>query len=51
MQRDTASLITSMLDPLIEQFSIVLNSPVQSQNPDDWSMQMEVYTSYNLCCV
>ncbi|OQU76224.1 hypothetical protein SORBI_3010G114900 [Sorghum bicolor] len=41
-KRDTASLITSMLDPLIEQFSIVLNSPVQSQNPDDWSMQMEV---------
>ncbi|XP_066375650.1 uncharacterized protein [Miscanthus floridulus] len=41
-KRDTASLVSSMLDPLIEQFSIVLNSPVQSQNPDDWSMQMEV---------
>uniref|UniRef100_K3Y513 Importin N-terminal domain-containing protein n=1 Tax=Setaria italica TaxID=4555 RepID=K3Y513_SETIT len=40
--RDTASLMTSMLDPLIEQFSIILNSPLQSQNPDDWSMQMEV---------
>ncbi|CAN6236030.1 unnamed protein product [Urochloa humidicola] len=41
-KRDTASLMASMLDPLTEQFSIVLNSPVQSQNPDDWSMQMEV---------
>ncbi|KAK8449473.1 hypothetical protein SEVIR_7G224100v4 [Setaria viridis] len=41
-KRDTASLMTSMLDPLIEQFSIILNSPLQSQNPDDWSMQMEV---------
>ena len=49
MQRDTASLMSSMLDPLIEQFSLILNSPVQSQNPDDWSMQMEVYTSYSLC--
>lgn len=46
MQRDTSSLLTSILDPLIEQFSIILNSPVQSQNPDDWSMQMEVYTPY-----
>ncbi|PWZ05620.1 Importin-9 [Zea mays] len=44
-KRDTASLMTSVLDPLIEQFSIVLNYPVQSQNPDDWSMQMEVLKS------
>ncbi|CAN6240623.1 unnamed protein product [Urochloa humidicola] len=41
-KRDTASLMASMLDPIIEQFSIILNFPVQSQNPDDWSMQMEV---------
>ncbi|OEL20715.1 Importin-9 [Dichanthelium oligosanthes] len=44
-KRDTASLMTSMLDPLIEQFSVILNSPVQSQNPDDWSMQMETFVS------
>nr|CAB3488054.1 unnamed protein product [Digitaria exilis] len=43
-KRDTISLMTLILDPLIEQFSIILNSPVQSKNPDDWSMQMEVYT-------
>jgi importin-9 len=49
MQRDTANLMNSMLDPLIEQFSIILNSPVQSPNSDDWSMHMEVYKSYNLC--
>ncbi|CAM0914131.1 unnamed protein product [Alopecurus aequalis] len=41
-KRETVSLMTSMLDPLMEQFSIILNSPVLSQNPDDWSMQMEV---------
>ncbi|TVU11657.1 hypothetical protein EJB05_45254 [Eragrostis curvula] len=41
-KRDIVALITSILDPLIEQFSIILNSPVQSQNPDDWSMHMEV---------
>ncbi|CAN6249873.1 unnamed protein product [Urochloa humidicola] len=41
-KRDTTSLMASMLDPLIEQFSIILNFQVQSQNPDDWSMQMEV---------
>ncbi|GJN29036.1 hypothetical protein PR202_gb17226 [Eleusine coracana subsp. coracana] len=42
-KRDTVSLMTSMLDPLVEQFSIILNSPVQSQNPDDWSMHMELF--------
>jgi hypothetical protein len=42
-QRETVSLMTSMLDPLMEQFSVILNSPVLSQNPDEWSMQMEVY--------
>uniref|UniRef100_A0A453RB64 Importin N-terminal domain-containing protein n=1 Tax=Aegilops tauschii subsp. strangulata TaxID=200361 RepID=A0A453RB64_AEGTS len=40
--RETVNLMTSMLDPLVEQFSIILNSPVLSPNPDDWSMQMEV---------
>ncbi len=43
MQRETVSLISSMLDPLMEQFSAILNSPVLSHNPDDWNMQMEVY--------
>uniref|UniRef100_A0A453RBQ5 Importin N-terminal domain-containing protein n=1 Tax=Aegilops tauschii subsp. strangulata TaxID=200361 RepID=A0A453RBQ5_AEGTS len=42
-KRETVNLMTSMLDPLVEQFSIILNSPVLSPNPDDWSMQMEVY--------
>jgi hypothetical protein len=41
-KRETVSLISSMLDPLMEQFSAILNSPVQSHNPDDWNMQMEV---------
>uniref|UniRef100_A0A453RBS0 Importin N-terminal domain-containing protein n=1 Tax=Aegilops tauschii subsp. strangulata TaxID=200361 RepID=A0A453RBS0_AEGTS len=41
-KRETVNLMTSMLDPLVEQFSIILNSPVLSPNPDDWSMQMEV---------
>lgn len=41
-KRETVNLMTSMLDPLVEQFCIILNSPVLSPNPDDWSMQMEV---------
>uniref|UniRef100_A0ACD6AEW2 Uncharacterized protein n=1 Tax=Avena sativa TaxID=4498 RepID=A0ACD6AEW2_AVESA len=41
-KRETVSLMTSMLDPLMEQFSIILNAPVLSQNPGEWSMQMEV---------
>ncbi|KAM0908834.1 hypothetical protein ACQ4PT_015180 [Festuca glaucescens] len=44
-KRETLSLMTSMLDPLMEQFSIILNSPVLSQNPDDWSMQFETFVS------
>ncbi|EEC80382.1 hypothetical protein OsI_22505 [Oryza sativa Indica Group] len=43
--RETVSLISSMLDPLMEQFSAILNSPVQSHNPDDWNMQMETFVS------
>ncbi|KAG8075997.1 hypothetical protein GUJ93_ZPchr0006g45271 [Zizania palustris] len=41
-ERETVNLVSLMLDPLMEQFSVILNLPVQSQNPDDWSMQMEV---------
>uniref|UniRef100_M8AJJ7 Importin-9 n=1 Tax=Aegilops tauschii TaxID=37682 RepID=M8AJJ7_AEGTA len=44
-KRETVNLMTSMLDPLVEQFSIILNSPVLSPNPDDWSMQMETFVS------
>uniref|UniRef100_A0A0E0LAC8 Importin N-terminal domain-containing protein n=1 Tax=Oryza punctata TaxID=4537 RepID=A0A0E0LAC8_ORYPU len=44
-KRETVSLISSMLDPLMEQFSAILNSPVQSHNPDDWNMQMETFVS------
>uniref|UniRef100_A0A0E0HNZ0 Importin N-terminal domain-containing protein n=1 Tax=Oryza nivara TaxID=4536 RepID=A0A0E0HNZ0_ORYNI len=43
--RETVSLISSMLDPLMEQFSAILNSPVLSHNPDDWNMQMETFVS------
>uniref|UniRef100_A0A0E0A822 Importin N-terminal domain-containing protein n=1 Tax=Oryza glumipatula TaxID=40148 RepID=A0A0E0A822_9ORYZ len=44
-KRETVSLISSMLDPLMEQFSAILNSPVLSHNPDDWNMQMETFVS------
>uniref|UniRef100_A0A0E0E0H2 Importin-9 central HEAT repeats domain-containing protein n=1 Tax=Oryza meridionalis TaxID=40149 RepID=A0A0E0E0H2_9ORYZ len=43
--KETVSLISSMLDPLMERFSAILNSPVQSHNPDDWNMQMETFVS------
>lgn len=31
-----------MLKPWMEQFSIILGHPVQSEDPDDWSIRMEV---------
>lgn len=31
-----------MLKPWMDQFSVILNHPVQSEDPDDWSIRMEV---------
>ncbi|KAG1326960.1 importin-9 [Cocos nucifera] len=39
---ETIALIMPMLSSLMEQFSIILQPPVQSEDPDDWSIRMEV---------
>lgn len=31
-----------MLKPWMDQFSVILNHPVQPEDPDDWSIRMEV---------
>ncbi|XP_020110615.1 importin-9 isoform X3 [Ananas comosus] len=39
---ETSSLMMPMFSSLMEQFSVILQSPVQSEEPDDWSIRMEV---------
>ncbi|KAK1311442.1 hypothetical protein QJS10_CPA08g01705 [Acorus calamus] len=39
---ETIALMKPMLKPWIEQFSHILQPPVQSEDPDDWSIRMEV---------
>ncbi|XP_078159588.1 ARM repeat superfamily protein isoform X1 [Carex rostrata] len=41
-QKEAINMVKSILTPLMEQFSIILQSPVQSEDPDDWSLRMEV---------
>ncbi|XP_058775498.1 uncharacterized protein LOC131649758 isoform X2 [Vicia villosa] len=44
---ETGSLIVPFLKPWMEQFSSILEIPVQSENPDDWSIKMEVLKCLN----
>ncbi|XP_059445703.1 uncharacterized protein LOC132177414 isoform X2 [Corylus avellana] len=44
---ETAALIIPMLKPWMDQFSIILEQPVQSEDPDDWSIRMEVLKCLN----
>ncbi|KAG0466448.1 hypothetical protein HPP92_018028 [Vanilla planifolia] len=39
---ETASLILPMVDSLIDQFSVILQPPLPSEDPDEWSIRMEV---------
>ncbi|PIA39533.1 hypothetical protein AQUCO_02600173v1 [Aquilegia coerulea] len=39
---ETNSLMASMLKPWAEQFSIILQAPVHFEDPEDWSIRMEV---------
>ncbi|EEF47632.1 importin, putative [Ricinus communis] len=41
-QTETSALMTPMLQPWMDQFSMILQQPVQSEDPEDWSMRMEV---------
>ncbi|KAI3467172.1 hypothetical protein Pfo_023835 [Paulownia fortunei] len=44
---ETSSLMLPMLQPWMEQFSSILNHPVPSEDPDDWSIRMEVLKCLN----
>ncbi|GAU48524.1 hypothetical protein TSUD_243020 [Trifolium subterraneum] len=46
-QEETSSLVVPLLKPWMEQFSSILQIPVQSENPDDWSIRMEVLKCLN----
>ncbi|URD91572.1 hypothetical protein MUK42_00986 [Musa troglodytarum] len=39
---ETLAMMMPMLNSLMEQFSIILQDPMQSEDPDDWSIRMEV---------
>ncbi|KAL0396858.1 UNVERIFIED_CONTAM: Importin-9 [Sesamum calycinum] len=44
---ETSSLMLPMLQPWMEQFSSILKHPVPSEDPDDWSIRMEVLKCLN----
>ncbi|KAK9276415.1 hypothetical protein L1049_005948 [Liquidambar formosana] len=44
---ETSGLVIPMLKPWMDQFSIILEHPVQSEDPDDWSIRMEVLKCLN----
>ncbi|KAL4375412.1 hypothetical protein AHAS_Ahas05G0279200 [Arachis hypogaea] len=44
---ETSSLILPMIKPWMQQFSSILEIPVQPENPDDWSVRMEVVKCLN----
>lgn len=44
---ETSALMLPLLQPLMEQFSSILKLPVPSEDPDDWSIRMEVLKCLN----
>ncbi|PSR91229.1 Importin-9 like [Actinidia chinensis var. chinensis] len=44
---ETSGLISPMVPTWMDQFSIILEQPVQSEDPDDWSIRMEVLKCLN----
>ncbi|OIW16747.1 hypothetical protein TanjilG_10637 [Lupinus angustifolius] len=44
---ETSSMILPLLKPWMDQFASILGIPVQSENPDDWSIRMEVLKCLN----
>ncbi|XP_041010366.1 importin-9 isoform X1 [Juglans microcarpa x Juglans regia] len=44
---ESTALIGPMLKPWMDQFSIILEEPVQAEDPDDWSLRMEVLKCLN----
>ncbi|XP_021292945.1 importin-9 [Herrania umbratica] len=46
-QAETSALMEPMLKPWVDQFSLILEHPVQPEDPDDWSIRMEVLKCLN----
>ncbi|GMN38872.1 hypothetical protein TIFTF001_008103 [Ficus carica] len=46
-RKEASDLVVPMLKPWMDQFSVILNHPVQSEDPDDWSIRMEVLKCLN----
>ncbi|PON44541.1 Coatomer beta subunit [Parasponia andersonii] len=44
---ETSEILIPMLKPWMTQFSSILNQPVEAENPDDWSIRMEVLKCLN----
>ncbi|CAH9119623.1 unnamed protein product [Cuscuta europaea] len=44
---ETTALLSPMLQPWINQFTSILEQPVPSEDPDDWSIRMEVLKCLN----
>ncbi|CAL8994828.1 unnamed protein product [Prunus brigantina] len=44
---ETSALIVPMVKPWMDQFSKILNQPLQSEDPDDWSIRTEVLKCLN----
>lgn len=44
---ETTALISQMIQPWIDQFSTILRLPLQSEDPDDWGIRMEVLKCLN----
>lgn len=44
---ETTNLMSPMLQPWMQQFSSILSHPVPSEDPDDWSLRMEVLKCLN----
>ncbi|KAJ4894669.1 ARM repeat superfamily protein [Raphanus sativus] len=44
---ETTSLVTPLLKVWMNQFSLILEHPVQPDDPDDWSLRMEVLKCLN----
>ncbi|KAK6788599.1 hypothetical protein RDI58_012397 [Solanum bulbocastanum] len=44
---ETSAMMSPMIQSWINQFSSILENPVQSEDPDDWSIRMEVIKCLN----
>lgn len=44
-QSQASGIVKSILNPWINEFIAILNEPMPSEDPDDWSVRMEVKIS------